>query len=40
MPLGRADLLLDQVEIVEQPLGGGSDPPPGIQSERRPIETF
>jgi hypothetical protein len=25
MPLGRADLLLDQVEIVEQPLRGGGD---------------
>ena len=29
VPLGRADLLVDQVEVVEQPFRGGRDPPVG-----------
>ena len=32
MPPGHLDLLFDQVEIVEQPFGGGSDAAAGIQA--------
>src|SRR5450631_1698918 len=31
MPPGRSDLLLDEVVIVEQPLGRGCDSPPALE---------
>ena len=38
MPPGHLDLLFDQVEVVEQPFGGGSDAPAWIHGEGRAIE--
>ena len=38
MPPGHLDLLLDQVEVVEKPFGGGSDAPAGTDGEGRAIE--
>ncbi len=39
MPLGHLDLLFDQVKVVEQPFGGGSDAPAWIYGEGRAIES-
>ncbi len=38
MPPGHLHLLFDQVEVVEQPFGGGSDPPIGMRGEGRAVE--
>ncbi len=38
MPPGHLDLLFNQVEIVEEPFGRGSDAPAGIHGQGRAIE--
>jgi hypothetical protein len=40
MPPGHLNLLFDQVEVVEQPFGGGSDAPAWINGEGRAIESL
>jgi hypothetical protein len=39
MPAGQLDLLFDEVKIIEQPFGRGSDPPGLMQREGRVIES-
>src|ERR1035438_4250394 len=39
MPPGHLNLLLDQVEVVEKPFGGGSDAPAWINGQARAIES-
>jgi hypothetical protein len=38
MPAGQLDLLLDQVEVIQQPFGRWSDAPAWIYGEGRAIE--
>ena len=38
MPPGHLDLLFDQVKVIEQPFGGGSDAPALVHGEGRAIE--
>ena len=38
MPPGHLDLLLDQVEIIEQPLRGGSNSPVRIRGQREVVK--